>query len=294
MPDPSYPQSYNRFSYTYNNPTNLTDPTGHCPLLLCLLFFVFAVAVSSDVASKQTVAPPTPFKSIVTIFGNPTPTAMPTAVPTATPTPTPTVAPTATSAPQSNYLFSGDLISEIQWTQGFGATSFAASAPGDYAGTSGLHGGIDIGAKEGTSVFAGLSGTIVNPADVGLSGDAGKPGNIVIESQGYYILYGHTLLNEELSFGQTVTPETKIGTVGKHSNGDHIHLAVLKKEGDYWRTFNPARNFGSDSAVRKWSNWNDYVEGMGHNFLTMDSFLYTSKNFWDNQDSPDESIGVKY
>jgi RHS repeat-associated protein len=29
VPDPSNPQSYNRYSYTRNNPVNLTDPTGH-------------------------------------------------------------------------------------------------------------------------------------------------------------------------------------------------------------------------------------------------------------------------
>lgn len=29
VPDPGNPQSYNRYSYTRNNPVNLTDPTGH-------------------------------------------------------------------------------------------------------------------------------------------------------------------------------------------------------------------------------------------------------------------------
>ncbi|HRQ13178.1 MAG TPA: RHS repeat-associated core domain-containing protein [Promineifilum sp.] len=30
VPDPSNPQSFNRYSYSYNNPINYTDPSGHC------------------------------------------------------------------------------------------------------------------------------------------------------------------------------------------------------------------------------------------------------------------------
>ncbi|MEM9774361.1 MAG: RHS repeat-associated core domain-containing protein [Chloroflexota bacterium] len=33
VPDPSNPQSFNRYAYVYNNPVNLTDPSGHCPAL---------------------------------------------------------------------------------------------------------------------------------------------------------------------------------------------------------------------------------------------------------------------
>jgi RHS repeat-associated protein len=35
VPNPSNPQSYNRYSYTNNNPLLYTDPTGHDPAPLC-------------------------------------------------------------------------------------------------------------------------------------------------------------------------------------------------------------------------------------------------------------------
>jgi RHS repeat-associated protein len=38
VPNPSNPQSYNRYSYTNNNPLLYTDPTGHDPAPLCQLF----------------------------------------------------------------------------------------------------------------------------------------------------------------------------------------------------------------------------------------------------------------
>jgi RHS repeat-associated protein len=42
VPNPSNPQSLNRFSYTHNNPVKYTDPTGHCAtdpvtFFLCLI-----------------------------------------------------------------------------------------------------------------------------------------------------------------------------------------------------------------------------------------------------------------
>ncbi len=30
VPEPQNPQSYNRYSYSYNNPVNYTDSSGHC------------------------------------------------------------------------------------------------------------------------------------------------------------------------------------------------------------------------------------------------------------------------
>jgi hypothetical protein len=33
VPNPANPQSFNRFSYVYNNPVNYIDPSGHLPII---------------------------------------------------------------------------------------------------------------------------------------------------------------------------------------------------------------------------------------------------------------------
>jgi len=37
VPSVEYPQSLNRYSYVYNHPINLTDPSGHCPICFVVL-----------------------------------------------------------------------------------------------------------------------------------------------------------------------------------------------------------------------------------------------------------------
>jgi RHS repeat-associated protein len=47
VPDPGQPQSFNRYSYTLNNPIKYKDPSGHCPAppkdsgnIICVAFFI--------------------------------------------------------------------------------------------------------------------------------------------------------------------------------------------------------------------------------------------------------------
>ncbi|MFZ1398424.1 MAG: RHS repeat-associated core domain-containing protein, partial [Candidatus Promineifilaceae bacterium] len=47
VPDPANPQSFNRYSYVYNNPINYADPDGHCPrpsedlgAIICVSLFI--------------------------------------------------------------------------------------------------------------------------------------------------------------------------------------------------------------------------------------------------------------
>lgn len=183
-------------------------------------------------------------------------------------------------------VFSTIPIASPKWTQGFGATQFSKENPSFYRNTSGLHGGIDLGADKGTNVYAGLSGTVVDPAEVGLAGDAAP--NVIIKSNGYYVVYGHTVGASTLKVGQNVEPDSIIGTVGDQ---EHVHLAVLKPEGSTWRTYNPLAFFPSDSPIHN-LDWNDYRLD-GHHRLTMQSFLYTSINFWIDPHKPNAQIGIR-
>jgi hypothetical protein len=49
VPDPANPQDLNRYSYVNNNPTNYTDPTGHCIWDVCVLEAAAYVALAVGV-----------------------------------------------------------------------------------------------------------------------------------------------------------------------------------------------------------------------------------------------------
>ena len=52
IPDADDSQSYNRYSYVFNNPLTLTDPDGHCPVCIAII----AVAGGAAVSAAMTVS----------------------------------------------------------------------------------------------------------------------------------------------------------------------------------------------------------------------------------------------
>ena len=53
IPSPSNPQSWNRFSYVYNHPIILSDPTGHEPITIFVLIISAALILSSCAPSPE-------------------------------------------------------------------------------------------------------------------------------------------------------------------------------------------------------------------------------------------------
>ncbi len=45
VPDPANPQSFNRYSYVYNNPLKYTDSSGHCPVCMVVILGGLMVGV---------------------------------------------------------------------------------------------------------------------------------------------------------------------------------------------------------------------------------------------------------
>lgn len=56
IPDPDDSQSYNRYSYVFNNPLTMTDPDGHCPVCIVILAVAGGVAVSMTTTVVAAIA----------------------------------------------------------------------------------------------------------------------------------------------------------------------------------------------------------------------------------------------
>jgi len=88
-----------------------------------------------------------------------------------------------------------------------------------------FHGGIDLGAPSGSSVYSSREGTVVR------AGNAGGYGNLVVISHqyGYTTYYGH-LSKILVRKGQKVKSGEKVGLVGStgKANGPHLHFEVRK------------------------------------------------------------------
>ena len=99
--------------------------------------------------------------------------------------------------------------------------------------TAGAHGGVDIGADEGTPIPSPISGEVV---DLGAGYGNGYGNFIQIkDSQGNYHMFAHCR-DQHVSQGQQVRPGDVIGTVGNTGNsyGAHLHYEI-----------DPPDNFGA-------------------------------------------------
>lgn len=176
-------------------------------------------------------------------------------------------------------------IESPRWWNGFGAIIFAQNNwKANYTNTGGLHNGLDFGTKVDatttTTVYAGLYGVLT-----GTSGDAQKPGNVVVTVGDYIITYGHTIRDPNLVEGQQIKPDTVIGLSGDQGNNDHLHLSV-KANGRY---YNPLYFF--KEGLIDSSKLGPYVEKEDpYSIVSYIPQPVSKGNYWENKEDPDLDI----
>ncbi|WP_308119227.1 M23 family metallopeptidase [Rhodococcus sp. BP-332] len=137
---------------------------------------------------------------------------------------TPDAAPDATSPFQAAPLGVGG--SRLPLTPGtFEVTSGYGGRNNPTGGGRQNHEGIDLGAAQGTTIYAVTGGTVTQ------AGDAGDGyGNLVkIQKGDTEVLYGHQS-RIDVAVGDTIAPGQAIGAVGStgDSNGPHLHFEVRR------------------------------------------------------------------
>ncbi|MGB7363410.1 MAG: M23 family metallopeptidase [Rhodococcus sp. (in: high G+C Gram-positive bacteria)] len=87
------------------------------------------------------------------------------------------------------------------------------------------HQGIDLGADQGTTIYAVTGGTVTQASDAG----DGYGKLVRIKSGDTEVLYGHQS-RIDVSVGDTIAPGQAIGAVGStgNSNGPHLHFEVRR------------------------------------------------------------------
>lgn len=100
-----------------------------------------------------------------------------------------------------------------------------------------FHAGIDIGASEGTDVYAIRAGVVhsVDPYDWVIIKHTDSGGD-------YLVLYMH--ISSSLATDESVTVNTVIGTVKYHSGGSHLDIRYVEEDHFDWGTFPDCLNPG--------------------------------------------------
>lgn len=164
--------------------------------------------------------------------------------------------PDGTSAPLERLFVRSPLdFTAVQWIQYFGNTQFAHRiwARGDfwYRYSQSLHGGFDYGnAVAGTPIYAGLSGTVVA---VFRNSSTYAPNYVQVSAGGFLIIYGHILNPPDFRPGDTIRPDTVVGTID-HRSQQHLHLEVRLRT---WWIINPLLVMTDevrDPILRRWGN----------------------------------------
>jgi RHS repeat-associated protein len=249
VPNPTNPQSLNRYSYTRNSPLNLIDPTGH-----------------RECESDGNCGPPV-------------------RLPKPTPSKPPALSDVLDPIPS---ILDGLPIQDATWANGFGANAFAEANPGRYLSDSaGIHPGMDFGKAYNpdcvscNNVYSNVTGTVTFKF---FTGDTDP--NVVIDvGGGLYIIFGDVQIDIKFKEGDNVNSGDVIGLLvdQREYNADgslyrdntHVHLAARNGQ----RIYNPAYFF-KDPQILSAFTWN---YAAGESLYSMSSYVYGSgKNFWND------------
>ena len=101
-------------------------------------------------------------------------------------------------------------------------------------GTSGVHKGIDIFAREGVSIVAPVPGVVLFTGNIVLGGKV-----VVLLTTQWRVHYFAHLKSIDATIGQTVTTDVVLGTVGTTGNAAgkpaHLHYSVVTLIPYPWR-----------------------------------------------------------
>ncbi len=191
VPDPTNPQSMNRFSYVRNNPLKFIDPTGHYEC------HANNICVDSVTSTWIPTRPP----KVTRLWINP------------------------------DDVTAIQLSGNTNFAFNLGTNNSGLDTIPSYSYSQGFHGGLDALATPGTTVVAGIHGTVAWVSDW----VAYTPRYIVIRIAQYtYMLIGHLSAVEpsKLVAGDRVNPNTIVGIVGDVAgDGDHIHVEFWTGKG---------------------------------------------------------------
>jgi RHS repeat-associated protein len=253
VPGPANPQAFNRYSYVFNNPVRLVDPSGHMPM--------FSQGNGAESSTGKPVNQPK--------------------------APTPIFTGLNFSVPNGNYNpnYGSYKPENAIYMNHFGANNFAKEyATAYYRYTSGLHGSTDFMLPSGTQIYSRTTGTVVGID----TGDANP--NVVVRVNSpdmgiVNVVYGHITADQNLKLGSTVTSDSLIGTVWSNPSGDHLHLTVYQDNKDGSKTaYNPlylfpATTFDYDSHIATQSYYGELATNQ-----VMWKFNYSSSSFWNGDD----------